>query len=121
MCLEVAAHVCGNVMHEVMETNPSWGVTQADRCKTSKGRLGKWYTETKEPRKYDSKLTHARIKKPGDWPKFLGKAVATRRLVVFCARLAAEFRSKSEHDVQRTEVAQALNKYTTVSVLEAGV
>lgn len=108
MCLGVAAHVCGNVMHEVMEANPAWGATQADRCKTLKGRLDLWYKETKEQHKYDGKLTYARIKKAGDWPKFVGKAAATRRLVVFCARLAAEFNSKSVHDVHRAAVAQSL-------------
>jgi len=108
MCLGVTAHVCGNIMHEVMEANPGWGATQADRVRSLDARLGRWYKETKEEHKVNGKLTYARIKKPGDWPKFLGKAASTRRLVVFCARLATEFNSKSEHDVQRVAVAQAL-------------
>ena len=105
--LGVAAHLCGNVMHEVMET-AGWGPTQADRAKVLSQELQAYYKRTREKHKLDGKLTYHRIKKSGDWPKFLGKAAHTRRLVYFCLELATRFDSGSEHDRMRRAAAIAL-------------
>lgn len=105
--LGVASHLCGNVMCEVMET-AGWGTTQAARAKVLGEKLKAYYTRTKEKHRISGKMSYFRVKQPGDWPKFLGKAADTRRLVYFAAELAKEHNSRSEHDMLRQAVADAL-------------
>jgi len=113
----VSAHLCGNVMHEVMEANRGWGSTKADRVATLGDKLKAYYSRTKEKHRIAGKLTCQRIKKPGDWPKFLGKAADTRRLVYFAAELAKEHNSRSEHDMVRQAACDALVRI--LDVMEA--
>ena len=114
--LGVAAHLCGNVMFEVMES-AGWGATQAARAKVLQDKLAAYYARTKEKHKISGKLVYSRVKKSGDWPKFLGKAADTRRLVYFAAELASEHNSGSEHDRLRQAVADALARM--LDILEA--
>jgi hypothetical protein len=107
MDLGVASHLCGNIMHEVMESQP-WGANQEQRAAVLNEKLNDYYKRTKEKHRIDGRLTFARIKKSGDWPKFLGKAASTRRLAVFCLELACRFDSGSEHDKLRKGTAVAL-------------
>jgi len=105
--LGVAAHLCGNIMFEVMEA-AGWGATQSARATVLADKLKSYYARTKEKHKISGKLTYARVRQAGDWPRFLGKAADTRRLVYFVAELAREYNSKSEHDMVRQAVADAL-------------
>eukprot|EP00972_Heterocapsa_arctica_P034977 5148832-Heterocapsa_arctica.AAC.1 len=90
-----------------MESQP-WGANQEQRAAVLNEKLKEYYQRTKEKHRIDGRLTFARIKKSGDWPKFLGKAASTRRLAVFCLELACRFNSGSEHDKLRQGTAEAL-------------
>ena len=57
----------------------------------------------------DGKVTFVRVKKSGEWPKFLAKAAATRRLVPFALHLATKYNSGTLHDRRRLGVVQALD------------
>jgi hypothetical protein len=107
MDLGVTSHVCGNIMHEVMET-AGWGSTQAARATKLNDHLQAYYKATKEKHRVDGRVTYGRVKRSGDWPKFLGKAASTRRLVHYALKLAIDFDSGSEHDKLRRGAAEAI-------------
>jgi hypothetical protein len=103
------ADVCGNIMHEVMET-AGWGSTQPKRAEQLDQELKKHYKEIKETVKIDGRITYDRVKMSGDWPVFKGKAAATRHLVPFVVKLAERFNSGSPHDERRLVLCKALQK-----------
>ena len=104
-----AADVCGNVMHEVMET-AGWGSTQQKRAEKLDEELTNHYKSVKETVKIDGKVTYERVKASGDWPCFKAKAAATRHLVRFAVALAERFNSGSTHDQRRLVLCKALQK-----------
>jgi hypothetical protein len=115
--LGVSSHLCGNIMFEIMET-AGWGSTQEERAAKLNSHLKAYYKDTKERYKVDGRVTFRRVRKSGDWPKFLGKAASTRRLVNYCLKLATDFDSGSEHDELRKGAAQALVRVYEVMTVE---
>ena len=72
----VASHIVGNCLHEIMRL-AHWGATQFEQARGLGDELKAWYKSTKEKYRIDGKVTFARVKKPGEWPRFLAKAAAT--------------------------------------------
>ena len=103
----VTAHVVGNVMYEVMKLG-QWGSTQAEQAAGLNDDLKKHYTATKEQYRIDGKITFTRVRKTGDWPRFLGKAAATRKLANYALELATRYNDGSIHDQRRAGVCKCL-------------
>ena len=105
----VTSHVVGNILCEVMDLDET-ATTQAQRAANMHDSLEEWYKANKVTCRIDGKLTYIRVKKSGDWPKFLGKAAATRHLVPFALMLARMHNSGSDHDRLRLGAIEALDQ-----------
>lgn len=111
--LGVTSHVVGNVMITVMRKG-HWGANQTLQAAGLDEHLKTWYKGHKHVYKIEGKITYARVKASNDWPKFKGKAAATRHLAHYAVDLAREFSDGSEHDQKCVAVAAGLARMYTI-------
>lgn len=116
----LASHVIANIFVEIMALG-HWGSTHKSRASGLQGALKSWYTQqskTIKASKVQGDLTYERIKTSNDWPKLRAKAVATRHLAKFAAKLAADHNGGTLHDRRRLAVSELLVEFYTI--LEQG-
>eukprot|EP00959_Pyramimonas_sp_CCMP1952_P285274 5964947-Pyramimonas_sp.AAC.1 len=104
----VTSHVVGNVMYEVMQLG-HWGPTQAEQAKGLYNDLRDYYKDVKEEYRIDGKINFSRVRKAAtEWPVFLAKAAATRKLANYALVLAEKYNDGSIHDQRRQGVCRCL-------------
>jgi hypothetical protein len=99
-----------NIFSQVMDTGV-WGNNQAEAIEGLQEALKVWYDANKDLYKIQGKLTFARIKTSGDWPKLKAKAAATRHIMKFAEQLAELHNTNSVHDRRRLAVCNLLNRF----------
>ena len=73
--------------------------------------MKKRHTDNKVPYSLEGKLTLARVRTSGDWPKFKGKGANTRNLIVHTLALAKANNSGSAHDKRRVAVCELMDRF----------
>ena len=87
----LASHVIANVFVEIMALG-HWGSNQKAQAAGLQEDMKftyKVHNKTSKASKVQGDLTYERIKTSGEWPKLKAKAVATRHLAKFAAKLAS--------------------------------
>ena len=84
------------------------GATEADRLGQLVKDMKAWHVAQKATLSLHGKLTVARIRASGDWPRLKAKAATVRHLVPYTHDLAKRHDSGSEHDRLRIACCQVL-------------
>ena len=116
----VSSHITGNTMwHVAVVRKCLGGTTQPQNIQALQDYLIRWYKSTKCDRKIQGPLSKERIRTSGDWPKFKGKAAATRRLIDFCVYMMLEFGDGSIMDNRILSLCKLMQRFYQIIYAES--
>ena len=105
------SHLIGNVWFEIMA---KWGGSLENQVAALQADIKKWHKDNKVRYSLEGKLTLARVRTSGDWPKFKGKGANTRHLIGYTLALAKANNSGSAHDRRRVAVCELMDRFYVI-------
>ena len=108
--LGVCSHLVANVLVELLDQFA--GSTVDARVEALEEHLNEWTKATGSDIRLRGRLTIARLRTSGDWPKLAGKAAESRHMVDYALHLSQKFqRPGNTRDARRTAMCQLLQEF----------